>query len=528
MTDPSGRATASPGWAIERIVEASGFHTANGLAFGPDGRLYVASVLGESIFALDLATGVIEVVVAPFAGEADDLLFTPGGDMIWTALLEGVVRMWRADGAMHDLASGLPGANSIALTRDHRRLFVGQVFMGEGLWEIDLAGRAPPRLVADHTGGLNASQFGPDGLLYAPSWERGQVVRIDPDTGATEVLAEGFQKPGAVRFDVRDRLYVLDDATGELFALDERDGAFQRRSIAKLATSTDNVMFGPNGLAYVSNMVDNSIHEVDPDTGAVRVVVAGRLGFPRSLALTSDAGGDTLHIADSCAYRTLDTRKLKLRDVARAVASEVKFPTAVGATADGVLLVGEAFGVVQLFDRAGGHVRDVEGFVQPGAALLLGTGALSTHAGLLVAEPQAGRILHVDGDHRAVLVEGLQGPVGLADAGDGTVLVAESGTGRLLRVALSNGAVSIVAEGLGLLRAVAVGAGGLVAVLDVEGGRVLTVELETGRTTLVAEGLAVGYLTEPHPRSGGLAVGSDGAIYVAADRENAIDRITQT
>ena len=88
----------APGYVIERIVEGCGLHTANGLAFGPDGRLYVASVMGESIFALDVASGAVEVAVGPPQGESDDLLFTPGGGMIWTALLEGVVRMRRADG----------------------------------------------------------------------------------------------------------------------------------------------------------------------------------------------------------------------------------------------------------------------------------------------------------------------------------------------------------------------------------------------------------------------------------------------
>ena len=515
-------ASAAPGYTLELIVEGSGFHTANGLAFGPDGRLYVASVLGESIFALNIATGAIEVAVAPFAGESDDLLFTPGGDLIWTALLEGIVRRRRADGSLHDLASGLPGANSIALTRDHKRLFVGQVFMGEGLWEVDLAGVTPPRLVVDDTGGLNASQFGPDGMLYAPSWERGQVVRIDPDNGETIVLADGFTKPGAVRFDRRDQLYVLDDASGELFALDPAGAKYERRLIAKLATSTDNFIFGPTGLAYVTNMVDNSIHEIDPATGAVRVVIEGRLGFPRAIALTADKDGDLLHIADSCAYRILDTRTLEIRDVARAVASEIKFPTAISATAEGVLLTGEAFGVVQLFDRNGAHVRDFADFVQPSAALLLDIGGLFTAASFLAVEPEAGRILHVKGDHRSVLIKGLHNPAGLADAGDGTILVTESKTGRLLRVTLSDGAVSVVAEGLGGLRAAAVGASGLIAVLDVTGGRVLTIEPQTGRAALIVEGLAVGYLTQPYPRSGGIAVGSDDTIYVAADYENAI------
>ena len=67
------------GFAVEQIVAGSGFHTANGVAFGPDGRLFVASVAGERIFALDLATGAIETIVGPPAGEADDLVFSPDG-----------------------------------------------------------------------------------------------------------------------------------------------------------------------------------------------------------------------------------------------------------------------------------------------------------------------------------------------------------------------------------------------------------------------------------------------------------------
>ncbi len=57
--------TLSLGYRIERIIEGSGFHTLNGVAFGPDGRLFAASMSGESLFALDLASGQIETVVGP-------------------------------------------------------------------------------------------------------------------------------------------------------------------------------------------------------------------------------------------------------------------------------------------------------------------------------------------------------------------------------------------------------------------------------------------------------------------------------
>ena len=514
-----GAIRLEPGYAIERIVAGSGFHTANGVSFGPDGRLYVASVCGESIFALDIATGAVTVEVGPFAGEADDLLFTPGGDLIWTAFMEGAVRRRYPDGSMRDLATGLPGINSIALTRDGARLFVGQVFMGEGLWEVDLTGAAPARLVADDTGGLNAFHFGPDGMIYAPSWDRGQVVRVDPENGATTVLADGFHKPGAVRFDAADQLYVLDDETGELWALDQNGEHWRKRAIARLATATDNMAMGADGLIYVSNMADNGIHAVDPRTGAVRTVVSGALAFPRKIAIATGPAGDEIHVADMGAYRIVDAQTGAVRDVARGIATPLKFPSSVSVGPHHVVLTGEGLCVVQTYSRDGRLVCDLGGFERPSAAIECEDGSL------IVAEPGAGRLLRVRGAERTTIVEGLDTPCALVDAGDGAVYVAESGSGRLLRVSLSKGEIHVVAEGFGAMCAIAVGPGETVAVLEARGGRLSLVEIATGATTQIARGLPVGFLGAPYARSGGVAVGADGSLYIAADVENALYRI---
>ena len=526
MTQQSGSAHSAirlePGYAIERIVAGSGFHTANGVAFGPDGRLYVASVSGESIFALDIVTGQVTVEVGPFSGEADDLAFAPGGDLIWTAFMEGAVRRRYPDGSMRDLATGLPGINSIALTRDGARLFVGQVFMGEGLWEVDLAGAAPPRLVADHTGGLNAFHFGPDGMIYAPSWDRGQVVRVNPESGATTVLADGFHKPGAVRFDAADQLYVLDDETGELWALDRDGEHWRKRAIAKLATATDNMAMGADGLIYVSNMADNGIHAVDPQTGAVQAVVSGPLAFPRKIAMATGPAGDEIHVADTGAYRIVDVRTGAVRDVARGIATPLKFPSSVSVGPSHIVLTGEGLGVVQLYDRDGRYVRDVNGFDRPSAAIECEDGSL------IVAEPGAGRLVRVKGGAHTTIVDGLNSPSALVDAGEDAVYVAESGVGRLLLVSMSDGAVHVVADGFGAMCAIAVGPGRTVAVLDARDGRLSLVEVASGVTTPVARGLPVGHLNAPYPRSGGVAVGIDGSLYVAADVENALYRIVRT
>ena len=391
--------------------------------------------------------------------------------------------------------------------------------MGWGFGSRPRPGAAAPRLVTEDTGGLNAFQFSPDGMIYGPSWERGQVLRIDPDSGHSSIIAKGFKKPGAVRFDSRDQLYVLDDETGELFALDRVGEDWNSRLVARLASATDNMAIGPNGLVYVSNMVDNSIHEVDPRTGAVRVVVEGKLGFPRAIALSQGPAGDVIHVADSCSYRVVDARTGEVRDVARAVETKLKFPTSVSVNARHVVLTGEVFGVIQILDHAGAFVGEIGGFDQPGAAIECRDGSF------IVTEPLAGRISRVLDDQRSVVAEGLQFPAGLADAQDGTVYVAESGTGRLLRINLGDGAITPVADGLGAVRSVAIAPDGSVAALDAREGRLFTVDPASGRRTLVAGGLPVGYLKVPYPRSGSVAVGSDGAIYVAADVENALYRI---
>ena len=187
-----------------------------------------------------------------------------------------------------------------------------------------------------------------------------------------------------------------------------------------------------------------------------------------------------------------------------------------------VVLTGEGLGVVQLFDRHGGHVSDLGKFDKPSAAIELPDDKL------VVAEPIAGRLLMVDGDDRRTIAEGLDHPAALADAGDGAVLVAESGSGKLIRVALADGAATTVAAGLGGCRAVAVVGKGTAIVLDATEGRLLSVHLAAGRATLIASGLPVGYLSQPYPCSGGVAVGADGSIYLAADVENALYRIVRT
>ena len=128
----------------------------------------------------------------------------------------------------------------------------------------------------------------------------------------------------------------------------------------------------------------------------------------------------------------------------------------------------------------------------------------------------------MEGEEKTPLAEGLNVPVGLADAGGGSAYVTECGSGSLLKISVTSKKVESIATSLGAIRAVALMPDGQVAVLDGKHGVISLVDPRTGTVEEVARNLPVGYLPQPFVRSGGIASSSDGTLYVSADRENAL------
>ena len=122
------------------------------------------TVSGESIFALDVATGAITVEVGPFAGECDDLLFAPDGDVIATAFIEGAVRRHAKDGGAVDLATC--GRRTTAVRSSHRRQVTS---IASGL-PVGCLTKPYPR-----SGGVAASV---DGVIYIASDVENALYRI--------------------------------------------------------------------------------------------------------------------------------------------------------------------------------------------------------------------------------------------------------------------------------------------------------------------------------------------------------------
>ena len=493
----------------------------HGLGIDPRGRLLAGSVVGQSLSLVDRESGAVRPFVGPPAGMADDVAFGPDGEVAWTAYLVGELRIRNAAGEIRTVASGLPGLNSLAYTEDGR-LFATQVFMGDALYEIDRSGEQPPRKIIEGMGGLNGFEFGPDGHLYGPLWFKGEVVRVNVESGELDTVADGFQIPAAVNFDGQGRLYVVDSATGELLRLQPDSG--EKVRVARLKPSLDNLAIDKKaGLLYVSNMADNSIQEVDLADGRVRDLVRTRLAVPSGLAVV----GDQLHIADTFAYRVMDTGSGDIREVGRMWASHLEYPLNAWADEHVVVLTSWATGTVQVFDRASGEMtHGFHDFQAPHDAVQLADGSL------LVAELATGRLLRVSGEQgeqREAVVVALAGPAGMAFNADRSTLFVTTAGGSVWAVNPADWSKRRVRDGLAMPEGISVSAAGKLLVMEVGKQRLLEIDPVDGATRTLAEDLPVGLpALEGLPPTGvfnDVVEAANGDLFFTADRDAGLYRL---
>ena len=186
---PSTTAQKSP--QVQIWVQGSPIHGANGLNFGPDGYLYIASVWGMEIVVMDPDTGEIVDRLGPDegGGGADDLAFGPDGSLYWTSIFTGEVVRRAPDGTVTRQFVA-PGMNSITFSDDGRLFVAKSIVQNDGLYELDPNLVYPPRLRAEQ--GVNGMDWGSDGFLYAPIPFEGRIVRIDitTDPASFETLVE--------------------------------------------------------------------------------------------------------------------------------------------------------------------------------------------------------------------------------------------------------------------------------------------------------------------------------------------------
>ena len=521
----------------EFLVAGSWFHGVHGLAFNKDDQLFAGSVIGQTLYRVQVDTGEVDRVIDPPTGMADDIAFADDGTMAWTSFLLGKIYIRRPNGKIIEVASGMGGPNSLAFGKDGR-LFVSEVFLGDALYEIDLKNadkpdfkpfpRAELRRIAEKMGGLNGFEIHKDdGFLYGPLWFKGQVAKINLETGAIEVIAEGFKIPAAANIDPqnRDNVYVVDTGTGGIWSVSLSSRT--KKLVASMKPGLDNLAFDSRGRLFVTSMTDNGIYLVDKQTGAHKTIVEGRLAIPADLAVTSEGGRETVHVADVFSYRTVDGRSGAVADVIRVHGETHAYPLGLSIGPRHALLTSWFSNTVEKVDRKTGKlVATLGDFAAPVDALEAADGTL------YVAELASANLVKVspDGKTRATVVKELRGPVAMAQGPGNLIYLTEIAAGAVTEIDVATGERRMVADGLAGPEGIDLGPDGRLYVAEVGQKRVVAIDRATGAKTVIASNLDIGLPAFPGGPPGlvptGVAVARSGTVYVSSDIRNALYKLT--
>ncbi|MFN8624616.1 MAG: gluconolaconase [Candidatus Binatia bacterium] len=507
---------AASGWQIARVLPASGLYGANGMQFGPDGRLYVAQALGSQITAIDVEGGSLEVI-SPLGGAIvapDDVAFDSHGTMYVTEVMSARVCARTPDGKTRIVSDRLPGANGITVHND--RVFVDEFRDGGRIFELyPHSGRAP-RMIADGLCGPNALMVGPDGKLYFPLVPQGEVWRVDVGNGKQEKVVAGLKFPTAVKFSRKGELTVPQSGNGEVVRIDLQSGA--RTIVARVRPGIDNFAFHPDNRMFVSHFVDGGVAEVASDgSNTERSLVPPGLLGPWGIACGATG---QLYLNDGLSLVVLAPDKPISRLGGALDNSFPAFVRSIAAGAAGELWLTTVTGdVVQYFPDGRPFNLVARELKDPYGIACLGDGTVA------VTEAGTGKLLRVDGaGPAATIAEGFAQRGDVIAASNGTIFVSDVEQGRVTQVD-SSGKAAALLSGLEKPYGLALRRNSLL-VLDRGTKQLHMVDLTTKKSHLIAHELPVGdppgCSRGPMECFGGLAVGSDGTIYIAGDGEGSI------
>jgi sugar lactone lactonase YvrE len=345
---------------------------------------------------------------------------------------------------------------------------------------------------------------------------QGEVWRVDAETGVKEKVVDDLKAPPAVKFNRKGDLIVPQAGTGEVVRIDVQTGA--KTVIAKVRPGIDNLAFSPDNRLFISHFVDGGVTEVATDgSNTERVLVPGGLVGPWGLAC---GNAEQLYINDGLSLAVLSPTRAVGRLGGLLDNSFPGFARSLAAGVPGELWLTTITGdVVQYFPDGRPFNMLARKLQNPYGLARLADGAVA------VAEAGTGRLLRVDpaGQASAIAKE-LSQPCEVAVASDGMIFVSELGNGRVARVDKEGKASSII-DGLDKPKGIALRQNTLL-VLDRGTKELHAVNLASGQQQTLAFSLPVGdppgCSRGPMDFSGGLTVGQDGTIYIAADGEGSV------
>lgn len=504
---------------LETLATGANIAGANGIHFGPDGLLYITSVIGSDLTVINPDSGeeVRRMTAADGVFGPDDVAFGPDGSYFWTSILTGEVAGISASGERVTAAQLPPGPNPVTFS-DDGRLFVSQCFLGTNVYELDPKGVEPARLIADDLGpgcGLNGMDWGPDNRLFGPRWFVGEVISIDVDTGERRVEATGFQTPAAVKFDSQGVLHVLDTGSGELIRVEDD----AKNVIATLMPGLDNFAFDANDTPFVSSYTDGFIKRINAD-GTQTDLQPGGMAHPGGIAVM----GDTVWVADVHAIRGFDRNSGEERITQRNIVGVGELGGSLNVSVDGEHLV-----LTSWFD---GDARIWDPKTQTRIAHypnLAGPVAAVRYAGsLAISEHVKGAVTLFAEDQQTLLATGLPAPGALV-VSEGDLYVSDRTLGQILKIAHAGAALSepeVMVSDLEAPEGFVITDKGLV-VVEADAARVVHITPEGERRTLanIPAGSPSVDGMPPSQILNGVAVDEDGNLFITGESSRSLYRI---
>jgi DNA-binding beta-propeller fold protein YncE len=214
----------------------------DGMAFGPDGNLYVCNEEASSVLRYDGKTGTFLSTFVPAGSGGLDVsefpAFGPDGNFYLSSLHENSVL--RYDGktgaflnAFVSPGTGLSSPSGITFGPDGN-LYVSNTNAHEIRRYDGKTGAYLGAFVPAGSGGLQKPvglTFGPDGDLYVSSLFTHQVLRYDGATGAFKSVfvsarSGGLNGPYGLAFGPDGNLYVVSISSAQVLRYRGSDGAF--------------------------------------------------------------------------------------------------------------------------------------------------------------------------------------------------------------------------------------------------------------------------------------------------------------
>ena len=545
-------------YTVTEIGAGAALFGANGLDIGPDGNLYVASVIGTEIAVMNKENGAISQRLGQDmqVKGPDDLVFGPDGSLYWTNILLGEVGRMTPDGTVTTQFVA-PGVNPIGFNEEGR-LFVALCFLGDGLYELDPDLVEPPRPIIVATeanpfplGFLNAFDFGTDGRIYGPLFAAGLVVRVDVDRtgdptsdpfadGSVQVVSGGYTIPAATKFDSEGMLTVLDQ-TGEIFKVDITTGA--STLFATLDTGLDNLVFDEDGSLYVTSAEQGWVGELLA-SGELRFISTGGMIGPQGLAFLGGEGNeDKLFVADQYNIRQLDQNTGEIQNSYRSLLvpgvpeiGVASLNTVMSLQSDGENLISASWfsSSVQVWNAQEGVTEsyDMNTEMAVGAPI----DALRLNGEIYVSDVGLGGVVRASDKSVLFAVDNTTffAPSGLATDGE-TLWVADWGSGIVWQIGFDGTTPTTpapIAQDLLFPEGLAYDNNGGLLVVETGAARLSRIELATGEVTEITGGLEFfgrpGVAGAP-PTWGfeGVTIAPSGTIYVSGQGNNIIYRISK-